>query len=234
MELSDLAGGGAEATPQLGVDYSPDKAGDAARSAIYALLARLFGYPKGEGLELLGNGGWLQQLQPLVANLPYPLSLPEIEQTSAGSIAATYSRLFDVAHGLPKVSVLERRYGEIGRKNNGEKKLWESLLRFYSHFGLEFAQSAAEGGPDHLVNQLEFMHYLSFLQCGSGDSGGDYWRGQRDFLQQHLGRWGAQFAEQVVAEPDSGPYGQLGAWLSVFLEAELAYLQVGVEQTLEL
>ena len=130
--------------------------------------------------------------------------------------------------------MLERRYGETGRKNNGEKKLWESLLRFYSHFGLEFAQSAAEGGPDHLVNQLEFLHYLSFLQCGSGDSGGDYWRGQRDFLQQHLGRWGGRFAEQVVAEPDNGPYGQLGAWLSVFLKAELAYLQVGVEQTLEL
>ena len=69
----------------------------------------------------------------------------------------TYTQLFDVTSGTPLVSLLERRYGE-----KPEQKLWENLLNFYSHFGLDFSQGYAVEQPDHLLTELGFMHYLSF------------------------------------------------------------------------
>lgn len=199
-----------------------ERLADTARSGLYALFAQLFAFPTVDTLQLLASASWSAKASEFAAQLPFSLaSSDSAEVCDERTVSLTFSRLFDVVHGLPAVSLLERRYG----KNKTQKKLWEDLLRYYGHFGLEFANSAAEGGPDHLVNQLEFMHYLSFLQCGSGDPGGDFRRAQRDFLAHHLGQWSSEFAQRAKAESDSQPYSQVAGLMAEFVAADLLYLQ---------
>jgi putative dimethyl sulfoxide reductase chaperone len=208
----------------VAVAIPAERQADTARSGLYALLASYFLFPDINLLKLLASGDWRTQCNELVDLLPYPLAAAEPGPAlDERAVSLTFSRLFDVVQGLPAVSLLERRYGKGQTKT--QKKLWEDLLRYYNHFGLEFAEAAAEGGPDHLVNQLEFMHYLSFLQCGSGDAGGDFRRAQRDFLTNHLGEWSSEFALAAQAEPDSEPYSQVAKLLAEFIASDLRYLQ---------
>ena len=199
----------------VAVAIPAERQADTARSGLYALLASYFLFPDINLLNLLASGDWRTQCNELVTLLPYPLAVaepgPVLEERA---VSLTFSRLFDVVQGLPAVSLLERRYGKGQTKT--QKKLWEDLLRYYNHFGLEFAEAAAEGGPEH---------YLSFLQCGSGDAGGDFRRAQRDFLTNHLGEWSSEFALAAQAEPDSEPYSQVAKLLAEFIASDLLYLQ---------
>jgi len=210
-----------EARQPVAVNIPAERSADIARSGLYALFAQLFAFPNLDTVKLLASAEWSVRFNELAGQLPYELALCETAvEHEERAISLTFSRLFDVVHGLPALSLLERRYGQ----NKTQKKLWEDLLRYYNHFGLEFANSAAEGGPDHLVNQLEFLHYLSFLQCGSGDSGGDFRRAQRDFLTHHLGEWSGEFAQRAQALPDSQPYSQIATLLADFVAGDLNYL----------
>lgn len=211
-----------EESEPVAVNIPAERLADTARSGLYALFAQLFAFPTADVIRLLASGAWLDQCRELAGQLPYALATIDSASThEERDISLTFSRLFDVVQGLPAVSLLERRYGE--KKN--QQQLWEDLLRYYNHFGLEFAESAAEGGPDHLVNQLEFMHYLSFLQCGSGDSGGDFRRAQRDFLLGHLSLWVSEFARSAAAQDQATPYDQIAEILASMVVADLAYLQ---------
>ncbi|RLA13269.1 MAG: hypothetical protein DRQ60_07730 [Gammaproteobacteria bacterium] len=219
--LGQLADEDVEAAPSA-VNVPAERSGDVARSGLYALFAQLFAFPKLDTVKLLASADWSAQLAELTEQLPYALAAGDSAVVyEEREVSLTFSRLFDVVHGLPALSLLERRYGE----NKVQKKLWEDLLRYYNHFGLEFSHAAAEGGPDHLVNELEFMHYLSFLQCGNGDAGGDFRRAQRDFLTQHLGQWSGEFAQRAAELADSQPYKSLAGLLAAFVEADLNYLE---------
>lgn len=217
----------ADQAEPVAVNIPAERLADTARSEFYALFAQLFAFPSVDTLNILASGEWIARTNELAGLLPYPLqsaSVESVEDERAVSLA--FSRLFDVVQGLPAVSLLERRYGE----KKSQKQLWEDLLRYYNHFGLEFANSAAEGGPDHLVNQLEFMHYLSFLQCGNGDAGGDFRRAQRDFLGNHLGKWIGEFAQSASSESESQPYKAVAELLAEFVAADLRYLQAECDQ----
>ena len=67
--------------------------------------------------------------------------------------------------------------------------LLEELLRFYAFFGL--SRQGASELPDHLTVQLEFMHFLTFLEQRGALAGRPVEglrRAQRDFLSRHLSR----------------------------------------------
>lgn len=197
--------------------------GAAARSALYALLARAFTYPEGELAEGFADGTLMHELAAAVAELPYPLehALEVPPRVEAEPLKLTFTALFDTVGASPRVSMLERRY----LTDRPEPALWEDLLRFYGYFGLSFADADPVVGPDHLALELEFMHYLTFLEAGSSASAPDCRRAARDFLARHLGAWSGAFASAVAAAGDAAPYDRLAALLAAFVDAERMELE---------
>jgi DMSO reductase family type II enzyme chaperone len=200
----------------------------AARSRIYALLAEAFSYPNGDGAKRLISGSLVSELAETAAALPQPIdlagniSLPS-DLSAPEEIQTRYSGLFDVCGSRPRVSLLERRYAE--RRNEPEQKLWEDLLRFYKHFGLDFAGGSVRENPDHLILQLDFLHYLTYLEACTGGASNDLRRGQRDFLARHLGRWAGLLAQKLGEESKATPYSSLAAFTSDFVAGEIEYLE---------
>lgn len=202
-------------------EIPPGQLSNSGRCALYGLFARLLGYPDPDLAVELAGGSWIDEYRQLEELLTYRLKHPKYAADfTPTEVVHLYTALFEVVQGLPAVAMVERRYGQ----EKAQKQLWEDLLRYYSHFGLQFANVAAEGGPDHLVSELEFMHYLCFLQCGSGDPQGDYQRAQRDFLTHHLGSWTGTFAQRTEQRSAGGVYTLVAGMMAGFVAADLRYL----------
>lgn len=93
-----------------------------------------------------------------------------------------YLECFDQATSKTACSLYEGSYNHSERNT-----LFEELLRFYNFFGLHRAEAAEL--PDHIGVELEFMHYLSFLEYSAitrGEETGGLKSAQKDFLKRHL------------------------------------------------
>lgn len=200
-----------------------DESEAAARSRVYGLFAEALQFPQGEGAAALENGQMYQALAVAAGALPYRYTFigpPLIERRELG---LTYTALFDAVSGRPQVSMLEQRH----QGAPPEQQLWEELLRFYRFFGLDFSTGGARERPDHLLMELEFMHYLTFLEAGAPDSADDLRRGQVDFLERHLARWlpGLRVSLADVGET-AAPYDVLIDALARFVGADCTYLGI--------
>lgn len=207
----------------LVLDGSAD-AGAAARSKIYALLAEALGFPQGASAIRLLDGDLLAELDEAIALSPLNITAPRSSdfpnsRSAIRELQILYTELFDVTSGAPKVSLLERRYGDTP-----EQKLWEQLFGFYAHFGLDFAAGYAAEQPDHLLTELGFMHYLSFIEAGTAGDPGPYRRGQRDFLARHLGTWARALADSLAAVDEPNPFGAIARLLADVVAADRGYL----------
>ena len=192
----------------------------AARSRIYALLGEAFSYPRGESVLRLLEGDWLADLSQALMHLdhgidaPQSLDLPD-SKNAIETLEQQYSGLFDVLGAAPRVSLLERGYVDTG-----EHALWQELLGFYRHFGLDFSQGYAEEQPDHLLTELAFMHYLCFLEAGARAGKEDYRRGQRDFLNLHLGKWGDPLCQRLSESAQGSFYDIAADFMRRFIASE--------------
>lgn len=133
----------------------------AERSARYAALAAAFRYPDAGAPD------------------PGELGLPP----RAADAGPAYLAAFDPAVSREACSLHEGVYATRDRN-----ALFEELVRFYGFFGLEREEVAEL--PDHLTVELEFMHFLTFLEHHQAEQGravDDLRRAQRDFLERHLG-----------------------------------------------
>ena len=102
--------------------------------------------------------------------------------------------------------------------------LYEELVRFYDHFGL--ARQEQSELPDHLVVELEFMHFLSYLEYKCKERGENVEgviKAQRDFLGRHLERLIGGISVHF-GEDESNPYSRVVQELQRFIENELAWL----------
>lgn len=188
------------------------------RSLIYRALSQGFSYPKEEFYASLGNGSFFdilslidEEADPLLAEIVLPPSLDELQQE--------YTNFFDVGRGAgPLYSLYEGSYVSWGRTS-----LFEELLRFYDFFGLELSPSSREL-PDHLTVELEFMHYLTFLESGALESGVEepspYQLAQKDFVERHLGRWVPSLREKIEREEGAVFFRALGVLLERFIATE--------------
>jgi len=195
----------------------------AARSRVYGLFAQALQFPQGDLAAALEDGQMYQALALAAGALPYRYTFiapPLIERRELGLI---YTALFDAVGGRPQVSMLEQRHEGAPP----EQQLWEELLRFYRFFGLDFSGGGARERPDHLLMELEFMHYLTFLEAGAPDSADDLRRGQTDFLERHLARWlpGLRVALAGVGET-AAPYDVLIDAVARFIGADCTYLGI--------
>ncbi|MFP6682557.1 MAG: molecular chaperone TorD family protein [Gammaproteobacteria bacterium] len=209
--------------------HEPSDVNAGVRSRLYALLGEAFTYPQGSPVIRLLDGDLLADLNDALTMSPFALAeVPELinpqTRNAIQEMQITYTDLFDVASGTPKVSLLERRYGD-----NPEQKLWENLLSFYSHFGLDFSQGYAQEQPDHLLTELAFMHYLSFLEAGTSGDQDSFRRGQRDFLELHLGVWVKELSMNLSETKELKPYAVLGSLLADVVDSDLLYLEGRLE-----
>jgi DMSO reductase family type II enzyme chaperone len=211
------------------VRVSNDQARRAAgRSAMYSLLARAFIVPDEEFHSQLCRGALAGSVSEIGAMLPYPL--PELITSDCPpfmELQSEFIAFFEVGEKSPPCPLYEGAF----RKDSGRKAVMEDLLRFYHHFDLKMSDKVREL-PDLLSAELEFMHYLAFLETGlcessedAGESRLDLVRAQRDFLSRHLAAWTPDLAQRTKER--SGPefYRSLTAFMEAFINTDLKYLE---------
>jgi DMSO reductase family type II enzyme chaperone len=196
----------------------------AARSQVYALLARAFRFPALEDFKQIQGGQFAGAAQESLANLPYNgLSGGKLKLEAALSYEAfqsSYIGLFEVGGELGSPSPLYE--GEYG---GGRMKVMEEVLRFYHYFGLKLSEEKRDR-PDHLASEMEFMHLLTFKETAGLLQGADtsaYRQAERDFLRFHLTDFVAAVASKVGGR--AAPfYSDVAQLANAFCAQELAYL----------
>ena len=129
--------------------------------------------------------------------------------------AKAYIDSFEPSITKGACSLNESEYARSARNT-----VYEELLRFYNFFGLERDEQASL--PDHLSVELQFMHYLTYLEAKLKEEGievEDVLRAQRDFLERHLG----QLVKEVNDKTDvKAPlYGEQVKALAAFVHMEI-------------
>ena len=206
-----------------------------ARSQVYALLAEAFSFPEGEAVLRLLDGDLIADLQQALSSTTYNIDFSDTlpmpaTKNAVQEMQVIYTELFDVTGGTPKVSLLERRYCDTP-----EQELWEKLLRFYTHFGLDFSTEDVAEQPDHLLTELSFMHYLGFLEAGCSNSADrpNFQRGERDFINLHIGNWVKSLADSLAEQEILHPYKAFAALAARFIAYDKAYLNDLVPEVVE-
>ncbi len=159
----------------------------ARRSRAFALLAGALGYPEGLLLEDIREGRLAEALAATLGELVVPaLDVDALRDgLERDDLAVEYTRLFDVGTSGPPCPLHEGLWAK------DRMKTMEEVLRFYHHFGLSLDPERHEL-PDHLVAELEFLHYLTFREAEALQAGldaGAYQRARRDFVARHPGRF---------------------------------------------
>lgn len=200
----------------------------AARSRLYQLFAMLFVYPDDDWVAAIRAGEVANRMAELCGALDIaePLQPDGAALADAGAadeanddLAVEYTRLFDTG----PISL----YG--GHNHGTRMQVMEEVLRFHDHFGLAPNPQQNEL-PDHLVSELEFMHYLCYQEAQATDAteemAAPYRRAQRDFLERHLGRWATQLHERLVEQQALPFFSEATRLLSAFLVEEMQRLEI--------
>ncbi len=206
----------------------------AARSRLYQCFAAAFSHPTEDLLCSIFNGEFLNTLILLGDRLPYDTPF----EVSAGSgvhalapeggtrelLSHFYTTNFE--SGGHAISLRESAYSSLT-----EPALMEEIFRFYQFFGLDLSSSHLSELPDQLPIELEFLHYLTYLEAKAQDTPGNEQnsaalrRGQKDFIHQHLGSWLGSFRSRLQNIPDAGFYISIADLLHLFIQSEERFLQ---------
>jgi DMSO reductase family type II enzyme chaperone len=141
----------------------------------------------------------------------------EIEQ-----LRVDYSRLF-----VGPFKLLAPPYGSVYLE--GERRvIGDSTIEArnrYTEVGLNVSSDLKEA-PDHIAIELEFMYFLIFKQIESiersdFESAMGSLRKQQSFLEDHLGAWVPEFADNVEENADTDFYKNLARVTRVFVQKDL-------------
>lgn len=176
-----------------------------ARIDMYALLADIFRYPDTMTRRYVRKGEFKSNFLRIGCSLPFELSLDDEEiknleyaqDLKDEDVEIEYIRLFEAGPGNPPCPLVE---GIHSKKENGRKSIFKDLILFYNHFGLSYAEGNCEDRADHLIYELEFLHYLAFLELSALQNGRDAMPlriAQRDFLERHPARWTGMIVDRV-------------------------------------
>lgn len=200
-----------------------------ARCAIYHCFLMAFSSPSDELLRSFVSGEFLLKLNRLGQQLPYPnpfvatQALDLHQSASVDSLRVFYCSCFE--SGPSPASLRESAHLDMV-----EKTLLQEILRFYEYFGLELSGGELRELPDSLPLELEFLHYLTYLEAQSqGSSAGQsnlaaIQRGQRDFVSRHPASWINSFIESLEKVPESEVYLSLARLLANYLNQERDHL----------
>lgn len=203
------------------VSSSNDNGFAAARSRTYQAFAQVFSYP-GDNFSYAEIADTLVDNVSVLVQQPAYALLLEDPAVAAGPVPddldERYTQLFIAGRDGFKVSLRESEH-----RTAPQNQTWEDLIRFYEHFNLVYDLQTTREPPDHLIVELDFMHFLTFVEAGAQEPT-PFVLGQRDFLERHLLLWLRRFAAALTRTADHRPYGHLAGLLSRFVEADLAYL----------
>jgi DMSO reductase family type II enzyme chaperone len=202
---------------------TPEAAHAGHQSVVYSLLAQSLRYPS-PGLHQAASSGQLaREIAAAIAGLPFSLSAPA--SLAVGSLAEmeqAHVELFELGGPAgPPAFIFEGEYG------GGRLGVLEDVLRFYDHFGISPSfESESRDRPDHIANELEFMHILSFQEAAALERRSDpsaYRRAQREFLRFHLADFTRAIAGTTV--PKGVPfYSSVAALADEFCRKHLQLL----------
>lgn len=210
---------------ELDLELSQHNRAAAARSRFYKILSGMFAYPvDGMRLDFMTQAGLA--LREVANELPFAVpaveSFGRVDVSPAATdedLAVMYSGIFDNCSGRPAVSLHEKDYSK-----KDPKYIWEELIRFYEHFGLNYSLKECKEWPDHIGIQLEFLHYLTFMEAGAPDDAVNvYVAAENDFLERHLAEWIPKFSDKLRATAEGTPYGPLAKVLAQFVEVETEF-----------
>lgn len=192
----------------------------AARSMLYALFARALSHPDKDILADFASGQFDADVKGLMEEAGHTTSseVRVIVTVPPHELKIAYATTFEA--GLPKVSLREANY-----IRKGEKVLFEDLFRFYDHFGLDTSSGALREWPDHIAVELEFMHYLTWLEAGARTDSAPLRLAQRDFLERHTGAWVEELADRLKQKSIPAPWPQVARLLMTFISKERSILK---------
>lgn len=210
---------------KLELDTCRDKQPIAARSEIYRILSAVFAYPASDEQKDFVLQGAQAALRTAAVRLPFPLraldALIERGAEAAPDVELEYTRLFDNCSGRPALSLHEKDFSSVD-----QKKLWEELIRYYEHFGLRYDLKECKEWPDHIGIELEFLHYLTFLEATVPDAMTEnYLAAEGDFLDRHLAKWVPGFCQKLSDGDVPSPYRAFGEVLAQFIAGEREFIQ---------
>ncbi len=203
----------------------------AARSALYGTLARLLTVPSEEIFADLAGGEAQRKLSEPAAELDYGLAAPSFQDAAGRDFAefqAEYIAFFELGKKSPPCPLYE---GAM-EKGKSRKSVMEELLRFYSNFGVKMKDEGREL-PDYLPTQLEFMHYLAFIETGVIEGSGaarieEILLAQRDFVKRHPAKWAPELKKKAGQKGAPPTYAALIGFIDEFIAKDMAYLEKAV------
>lgn len=142
-------------------------------------------------------------------------------------IARQYERVF--THGVsvdwPPYETAYTSKGIFQQAND-----LADIAGFYAAYGVRLSEEAHER-PDHIGVELEFMHLLTFKEAYAlqhhGEARADECRAdQRRFFEEHLGRWGTEFAVRLARGNSGTLYADVADLCAALLAAEKRALEV--------
>ncbi len=180
---------------EIGQLIGEEEKAAASRSRVYAALSACFKFPSSDFYAAVSSGQLREELMQLTSPLPYEVAeLPALAADCGyDSFQSEYIRLFDVGVGGPPCPLYGGHYG------SARMRAMEETMRFYNHFGLSLSTKEREL-PDHLVTELEFLHYLSFCETQAlhaGRDAGAFRRATRDFIERQVLKWLPQMAGKL-------------------------------------
>jgi len=199
------------------------------RSWIYSIFDTYIAFPTIDswGASLAQNK--LVLFEDTIGDLPYHCHFDALtidENLTLDDLNRAFTANFDT--GTASISLHGRSYS-----NTGDQKLFEELFRFYEHFGLDFSSSNNDFWPDALEVELEFMHYLTYLEELAGEDRLGILKAQRDFLVRHIGPLVGGINDLLV-EKEIPVYNHLMALLNEFVDAERSYLNEAIGDQISL
>jgi TorA maturation chaperone TorD len=108
-----------------------------------------------------------------------------------------------------------------------------AVRRFITETGIEY-DTGYNGIPDHISVELEFLSELTRREAIAWENGdtadaGNCLAYQRDFLNEHLGRWIDKFCSRVVETAELSFYRDVAQVTADFVNSEIAAVQERVE-----
>lgn len=196
----------------------------ASRSRVYQLLAVAFSFPTAESFDSIRDGTLETALDEACAGLPYRVTVAtqglSSAEGSSDDFESEYIRVFEVGTGGGPPCPL---YG--GTYGGDRMKTMEDAVRFYNFFDLHMSEQMREL-PDHITTELEFLHYLTFLEAGALQRNADpssLRRAQRDFLDRHLCKWVPKLQAKLAKQTTHPFFPALVRFAAAFFAADHTY-----------
>ena len=200
------------------------------RSTAYREFASWYRYPEQSSLdelkardqEVIGAFEALADQGHFASKQNIHSLFEDMEGLLLSDLQAEYVRLFDYR---PPCPMFESSYTELEKSNPGKVKL--SVENFYNEFGLDASPTSIEP-PDHIMMELEFMHFLSYKE-GEARENEDidfekYIMGQQRFCRNHLQQWVPAFCDRLKENAGVSFFKALAALTEDFVLHDTGYI----------